>query len=59
MARMPPRGGLYHFANYIITQKSDNAGAMQELQAALKNNPSNTEEQQIRELMQKVGKIHQ
>jgi uncharacterized protein YneF (UPF0154 family) len=32
---------------------------MQELQAALKNNPSNTEEQQIRELMQKVGKIHQ
>jgi beta-lactamase regulating signal transducer with metallopeptidase domain/tetratricopeptide (TPR) repeat protein len=48
----------YHLAMALI-QKGDNSGAMQELQAALKNNPSNTEEQQIRELMQKVGKIHQ
>jgi beta-lactamase regulating signal transducer with metallopeptidase domain/Flp pilus assembly protein TadD len=48
----------YHLAMALI-QKGDNAGAMQELQAALKNNPSNTEEQQIRELMQKVGKTSQ
>ena len=45
----------YHLA-VALEQKGDHAGAMEELQAALKNNPPKDEEPKIRELMAKIGK---
>ncbi len=45
----------YHLA-VALEQKGDHAAAMEELQAALKNNPPKDEEPKIRELMAKIGK---
>jgi len=39
-----------------LNQKGDGASALQELQAALRNNPSKQEEQSIHELMGKIGR---
>lgn len=57
--RAPERPAFHYHLAMALIQKGDNSGAMQELQAALKNNPSNTEEQEIKGLMQKVGKTSQ
>ncbi len=45
----------YHLA-VGLEQKGDHAGALEELQAALKNNPPSGEEQMIKDLIQKIGK---
>jgi len=48
----PERSTFHYHLAMALLQKGDHSGAMQELQIALKNNPSKVEEQQIRELMQ-------
>jgi Flp pilus assembly protein TadD len=44
----------YHYA-MALTQKGDKAHAMQELRLALQNKPAKSEENQIKELLQKVS----
>jgi len=45
----------YHLAA-ALAQKGDSTEAAKELEIALKNGPSPSEEQQIRELLRKIGK---
>jgi tetratricopeptide (TPR) repeat protein len=54
--KVPTRSTYHYHLAVALEQKGDHAGAMEELQAALKNNPPNDEEAKIRDLMLKVGK---
>jgi tetratricopeptide (TPR) repeat protein len=56
LQKEPARSTYHYHLAVALEQKGDHAGAMEELQAALKGNPSKDEEAKIKDLMAKIGK---